>query len=120
MQIFQRREARIAILASTLALAGFPAPLERPEAQPPQFSYRLAATPYTAAICIARNARARGAGAEERTHGDSGMEVIVRSTAGPLATARIQRDGSFSNVSMVVTTLVADREAFARALMASC
>ncbi len=120
MQVFQRTETRIAILTTTLALAGCPAPLQRPE-PPPQFAYRIAATPYTAAICIARNARAGGNAAEERTHGDAGMEVVVRGSAGLLATARIARDGSFSNVSIAATPLVAgDRAAFARALMASC
>jgi len=120
MQIFPRGRAFVAILA-TLLLAGCPAPLERPEAPPPQFAYRIAATPYTAAICIGRNARSRGAAAEERTHGDSGMEVIVRGAGGPLATARILRDGSFSNVSLAVTPLApGDPAAFARGLMASC
>jgi hypothetical protein len=120
MQIFRRSAARIAIL-TTLALAGCPAPLERPEAPAPQFAYRIAATPYTAAICIARNARARGNAAEERTYGESGMEVVVRGTAGPLASARILRDGSFSNVSVTVTTSgPGDRAAFSQALLAGC
>jgi hypothetical protein len=121
MQIFQRREARIAILATALALAGCPAPLERPEEQPPQYSYRVASTPYAAAICIGRNAKARGQSAEERTYGESGMEVIVRGSGTPLATARIVRDGTFSSVSMTVTPQApGDRGAFSRALMAGC
>ncbi len=120
MQIFQRSGGFVAILA-TLSLAGCPAPLERPEAPPAQFAYRVAATPYTAAICIARNARSRGAAAEERTHGDSGMEVVVRGSGGLLATARILRDGSFSNVSLAVTPLApGDPGGFARGLMTSC
>jgi len=120
MQIFRASVARIAIL-TTFALAGCPAPLERPEPREPQFGYRIAATPYTAAICIARNAKARGHAAEERTYGDTGMEVVVRGTSGVLANARVLRDGSFSNVSMTVTTLVpGDRSAFSRTLMAGC
>jgi hypothetical protein len=120
MQIFQRGEARIAILTTTLALAGCPAPLERPEA-PPQYSYRIASTPYAAAICIGRNAKARGQSAEERTYGDSGMEVIVRGGGTPFATARIVRDGTFSSVLMTVTPQApGDRGAFSRALMAGC
>jgi hypothetical protein len=119
MQILQRGRAGIAIL-TTLGLAGCPAPMERPEA-PPQYVWRIASTPYAAAICIARNARSRGAMAEERTLGDSGMEVLVRGSSGSLATARILRDGSFSNVSMTVTHLApGDRAAFARSLMTSC
>ena len=119
MQIFQRNAAWIAILA-TLLLAGCPAPPERQEA-PPHYSYRIASTPYAAAICIGRNAKARGNSAEERTFGDSGMEVIVRGGGGHLATARIVRDGTFSNVSMAVTPQApGDRGAFSRALVAGC
>jgi hypothetical protein len=119
MQIFQRNAAGIAILAM-LVLAGCPAPLERPEA-PPQYSYRVASTPYAAAICIGRNAKARGQSAEERTYGESGMEVIVRGGGTPLATARIVRDGTFSSVLMTVAPQApGDRVAFSRALVAGC
>ena len=104
-----------------LALAGCPAPLERTEPAPPQYAYRIASTPYAAAICIGRNAKARGNAAEERTYGDSGMEVIVRGSGGHLATARIVRDGTFSSVSMSVAPQApGDRGAFSRALMAGC
>ena len=112
--------AAIAILA-TLLLAGCPAPLERAEPPPPQYSYRIASTPYAAAICIGRNAKARGYGAEERTYGQSGMEVIVRGGGGHFATARIVRDGTFSNVSLSFTPQApGDRGALSRALMTGC
>lgn len=52
------------------------------------------------------------------------MEVIVRShsaSGGTLAVAQIIRGGVFSTVSILVTALIgAEREGFARALMAGC
>lgn len=52
------------------------------------------------------------------------MEVIVRSggaSGGTLAVAQVIRDGVFSSVSILVTSLIgAERGGFARALMAGC
>ena len=103
-------------------LAGCVEQPERPAEPGEQFAFRVARTPYAAAICIGRNAKARsGAAAEERTLGESGMEVIVRSSGAVLADAKIVRDGTFSSVNVVVTRQAGgDRSGFARALVAGC
>ena len=103
-------------------LAGCVEQPERPADPGEQFAFRVARTPYAAAICIGRNAKARpGAAAEERTLGESGMEVIVRGSGAVLADAKIQRDGTFSSVNIVVTRQAgSDRGGFARALVAGC
>jgi hypothetical protein len=110
-----------AALAALLAAACAPAP-ERADPGD-RFAMRTAHTPYAAAICIARNARG-GAGrtAEERTVGESSTEVVVRAGNGEtLAIARIDNEGTFSRASVLVTPAVrADREGFARRLMAGC
>lgn len=96
---------------------------ERAPDQGDRFTFRTAHTPYSAAICIARNARGRaGTTAEERTVGESSTEVIVRVRGGEaLAVARVDNDGTFSNASILVTAAVrSDREAFARQLMQGC
>ena len=105
-----------------LTLAGCVEQPERPADPGEQFAFRVARTPYAAAICIGRNAKARpGAAADERTRGESGMEVIVRSSGAVLADAKIQRDGTFSIVNIVVTRQAgSDRSGFARALVAGC
>jgi len=105
-----------------LAAGCAPTP-ERPADRGEQFTYRIANSPYAAAICIARNARARaGNTAEERTVGASSTEVIVRGRGGEtLATARVDNDGTFSSAAVLVTPAVrADREGFARQLMQGC
>ena len=73
-------------------------------------------------MCIGKNAKARpGAAAEERTVGDSGMEVVVRGSGSTLAVAQIQRAGTFSSVNVLVASSVSgDRGAFARALVSGC
>ena len=119
------RMLRPAALLPALALCGCVQPPERPADESERFAFRSASTPYTAAICIGRNAKGRaGAAGEERTFGDSGMEVIVRprgGAGGTLAVAQIVRDGIFSSVTILVTKLSgADRGGFARALMAGC
>lgn len=91
-----------------------------------RFDFRIASTPYSAAICIARNARRHSADiiAEERLLDAGAMEVLVRSAAHPagtLAVARIRNDGVFSAVSIVVKALAgSDREAFARRMLGDC
>ena len=106
----------------TLMLAGCAEQPQRPADPGEQFAFKVARTPYAAAICIGRNAKARpGAAAEERTLGESGMEVIVRSSGTVLADAKIVRDGTFSSVNIVVTRQAgSDRSGFARALVAGC
>ena len=53
-------------------LAGCVEQPERPADPGEQFAFRVARTPYAAAICIGRNAKARpGAAAEERLREES-------------------------------------------------
>jgi starvation-inducible outer membrane lipoprotein len=91
-----------------------------------RFDFSSAHTPYAAAICIARNARAMGGGivGEERTLGDASTEVAVRPSAGSrdtLATAQIHRDGVLSKVSVYVGSGArGDAKTFAARLMAGC
>jgi starvation-inducible outer membrane lipoprotein len=88
--------------------------------------FTSAHTPYAAAICIARNARAMGGGivGEERTLGDSSTEVAVRPGAGSrdtLATAQIHREGVLSKVSVYVGSGVrGDARIFAAQLVKGC
>ena len=86
-----------------------------------RFAFQIARTPYSAAMCIGKNAKARSAAAEERLLGDSGMEVVVRGSGSTLAVAQIQRAGTLSNVNVLVGNSVSgDRAAFARSLVAGC
>ena len=113
-----------ACTAASLALVTGCAPApERPPLDPgDRFAFQVARTPYSAAMCIGKNAKARpGATAEERTLGESGMEVVVRSSGSTLAIAQIQRAGTLSDVSVLVGKSVSgDRGAFARSLVAGC
>lgn len=120
-------KTRARVLRSTafffmLMVAGCVEQPERRADPGEQFGFKVARTPYSAAICIGRNAKTRpGAVAEERTLGESGMEVIVRSAGAVLADAKILRDGTFSSVDIVVTRQAgSDRSGFARALVAGC
>jgi hypothetical protein len=116
------RVLRRSALLFMLMLAGCVEQPERRVDPGEQFGFKVARTPYAAAICIGRNAKTRpGAVAEERTLGESGMEVIVRSSDAVLADAKILRDGTFSSVNIVVTRQAgSDRSGFARALVAGC
>jgi len=125
MQKTVLRAVRLQGLLLAFALAGCAPVPERPPDQGERFTFRTASTPYSAAICIGRNAKGRsGVAGEERTLGASGMEVMVRSlsgSGGTLAVAQIVRDGIFSSVSILVTRLIGtDRAGFASALMAGC
>ena len=116
---------RLFALFLAFGAAGCVQPPERPVDREERFAFRTARTPYAAAICIGRNAKGRsGVTAEERLLGETSMEVVVRSgsrSGDTLAVAQVIRDGSFSNVSILVTKLVrADGDGFARALMAGC
>lgn len=106
-----------------LAVAACAPTPERPPDQGDRFAFRTAHTPYSAAICIARNMRGRsGMSAEERTVGGSSTEVVVRAQGGEiLAVARVDDDGTFSRASVLVTPAVrSDRAGFARQLMQGC
>ena len=91
-----------------------------------QFEFTSANTPYSAAICIARNAKAMGGGVvgEERLLGDSSNEVVVRPASGSrdtLATVQIHRDRVMSKAIVSVSRSVrTDAKAFADRLMAGC
>ena len=92
-----------------------------------RFQFTSASTPYSAAICISRNANARGGGVsgQERMLGDADMEVVVRDAPGTqgntLAVAQIRRGSPISDVTISVSpSLRGDRRAFARQLMAGC
>lgn len=89
------------------------------------YAFESGRTPYSAAICIARNAKGMaGLTAEERLQGDAAWEVLVRQSwrgAGTLAVADIQPRGSGSIVSIRFTSAQPDQpETFARRLMADC
>jgi hypothetical protein len=110
-----------AAVCLTLVTGCAPAP-ERPLDSGDRFAFQMARTPYSAAMCIGKNARARsGAVAEERTLGDSGMEVVVRGSGSTLAVAQIQRSGTFSDVNVLVgKSMSGDRSAYARSLVSGC
>ena len=119
---YPRHRSFIGIAFVLAAAACAPTP-ERPADQGDRFTFRTAHTPYTAAICIARNMRGRsGMSAEERAVGGSSTEVIVRARGGEiLAVARVDDDGTFSKSSVLVTPAVrSDRAGFARQLMNGC
>ena len=109
-----------------LAVAGCATSPEGVVKEGARFDFSSALTPYAAAICIARNARAMGGGitGEERTLGDSSTEVAVRPSSGSsdtLATAQINRGGLVSQVSVFVGRGVrSDAKGFAQRLMAGC
>ena len=125
MVVKPARALRLLAPFLVLALSGCAPTPERPVDPGERFAFRTARTPYSAAICIARNAKERpGVAAEERLLGETSMEVVVRSGGGSgrtLAVAQIIREGVFSSVSILVTALIrAEREGFARALVAGC
>lgn len=118
----------VAIVAWLLVLgtAGcLPAPEDKVEAVKP-FNFESGRTPYSAAICITRNARSRFANitAEEKLLGEASWEVIVRElgrTAGTLAVAEVHNNGIGSTISVRVTALLkGDHENFARQLLSDC
>ncbi len=88
------------------------------------FGFNSANTPYAAAICIARNAKAMGAAGQERLLGDASTEVVVRPSSGSrdtLAMAQIHRDGVLSKVSVFVGRAAgSDAKGFASKLMTGC
>jgi hypothetical protein len=120
---------RFAAPLVALALLGVAGCAQTPEQaidQGDRFNFSSALTPYSAAICIGRNVKARGgASAEERLLSEADMEVVVRDSPGTggdtLAVAQIRRGNPISSVTVSVTTSVrGDRQAFARQLMAGC
>lgn len=92
-----------------------------------RFDFPTALTPYSAAICIARNARSYSSTAfgEERTLDQSSMEVAVyqaKSSRDMLALAQIHRgQGAISTVTIWVSRAVrGDRQALAKHLIHQC
>ena len=121
---------KIAALFGAIVILGFAGCAQTPEQaveQGDRFSFTSALTPYPAAICIGRNAKARGGGvsAEERLLDASDMEVVVRDSPGTrgdtLAVAQIRRGNPLSAVTVSVSrSMRGDRGAFARQLMSGC
>jgi len=115
----------LAVLA-LLALAGCAQTPQEAIDQGDRFNFTSALTPYSAAICINRNANARGdVSGQERMLGEVDMEVVVRDSPGTrgntLAVAQIRRGNPISSVTVsVITSVRGDRQAFARQLMAGC
>lgn len=116
---------RIAVPLAALALLGLAGCAQTPEQavdRGDRFNFTSALAPYSAAICIGRNVKARGgASAEERLLGEADMEVVVRDGGNTLAIAQIQRGNPISSVSVWVTPSVrGDRKGYAQQLMAGC
>ena len=115
----------LAVLA-LLALAGCAQTPQEAIDQGDRFNFTSALTPYSAAICINRNANARGdVSGQERMLGEVDMEVVVRDSpetrGNTLAVAQIRRGNPISSVTVsVITSVRGDRQAFARQLMAGC
>jgi hypothetical protein len=121
-----RIAASLALLIP-LVLAGCVQTPEQAIDRGERFNFTSAHAPYSAAICIGRNANGRGGGvsAQERLLGESDMEVVVRDSPGTrgdtLAVAHIRRGNPLSTVSVWVTSSVrGNRQAFARQLMSGC
>ena len=120
---------RIAAPIAALVVLGLAGCVQTPEQavdQGDRFNFTSVLTPYSAAICIARNVKARGGGvsAEERLLGESDMEVVVRDSLGTrgdtLAVAQIRRGNPISTVTVSVSRSVRDRQSLARQLMSGC
>lgn len=109
-----------------LGLGGCAQTPEQAIEQGDRFNFTSAHAPYSAAICIGRNAKARGGGvsAQERLLGESDMEVVVRDSPGTrgdtLAVAQIRRGNPLSAITVSVNRSVRDRQGFARQLMSGC
>ena len=121
---------KIAALIGTVVVLGLAGCVQTPEQaidEGERFNFTSAHAPYSAAICIGRNAKARGGGvsAQERLLGESDMEVVVRDSPGTrgdtLAVAQIRRGNPLSTVTISVPRSVrGDRRAFAQQLMTGC
>jgi hypothetical protein len=121
---------RIVALAGTLTLLVLAGCVQTPEQtidDGERYTFTSAHTPYSAAICIGRNAKARGGGtsAQERLLGESDMEVVVRDSPGTsgdtLAVAQIRRGNPLSTVTVSVSrSLRGDRRSFAQQLLSGC
>jgi hypothetical protein len=110
-----------------LGLAGCVQTPEQAIDEGERFNFTSAHSPYSAAICIGRNVKARGGGvsAQERLLGESDMEVVVRDSPGTrgdtLAVAQIRRGNPLSTVTISVPrSMRGDRRAFAQQLMSGC
>jgi hypothetical protein len=118
MRRFVRLWPPLVLLASAGCVLAPPAPPAKP------FIYESGRTPYSVAICIARNAkRLPGVTAEERLLGESGWEVVVRETGAgdALAVAEAANRGRGSAVSLrVIQAPDRNPRAFAERLMADC
>ncbi|HEX6003782.1 MAG TPA: hypothetical protein VFZ14_07285 [Burkholderiales bacterium] len=118
MQRLTRLWPPFVLLASAGCVQAPPATSTEP------FTFESGRTPYSIAICIARNAkRLPGITAEERLLGVSGWEVVVREAAGSdaLAVAEAANRGSGSALSLrVIQAPDRNPRAFAERLIADC
>lgn len=113
------------ITGAVLLIAGCATAPEGLLDQGERFEFSTARTPYTAAICIARNANGMGGGiaGQERTLGDSSTEVVVRPSRGArdtIAIVQIHYVGPLSKVTVSVNRSQSGRAAFAKRLMDGC
>jgi hypothetical protein len=111
--------------ASLLALVGLGCAQAPPVDKVKPYSFETGRTPYSAAICIARNAKGMpGITAEERLQGDAAWEVLVReasSGSATLAVADIRPRASGSVVTIQSASVQrADARPFAQRLMSDC
>lgn len=111
--------------ASLLALVGLGCAQAPPADRARPYSFETGRTPYSAAICVARNAKSMpGVTAEERLQGDVAWEVLVRETSSgsaALAIADIQPRGSGAIVTIRSTSVQrGDARSFAQRLMSDC
>lgn len=105
-----------------LATAGC---VQAPHVAREPFMFESGRTPYSAAICISRNAKSLpDVTAEERLLGESAWEVVVRESTGAastLAVAEAHNRATGSLVSLrVMRSQRGEEAAFARRLLADC
>ena len=113
------RNAVSALMVSIVAGCA-QAPIEKMEAH----TFESGRTPYSAAICIARNTRSTpGMSAEERIQGNAAWEVVIRESgrSAPVAVADVQPRGAGSVVSVRVADVSRSAAAsFAQRLLSDC
>ena len=112
-------------VASMLLVAGCATSPEGLLDQGNNFSFDTLRTPYTASICIARNANAMGGGVhgQERTLRESETEVVVRPSRGSsdtIAIVQIKYVGPHSTAVVSVNSSQSNRAALAKRLMGDC
>lgn len=113
---------RIIALIGLLACAGCVQPPAPPTPPAKPFLFESGRTPYSAAICIARNAaKLANIAAEERILGESAWEVVVRAGTVTVAVAEAHNRGAGSLVTLrVARAYRGDPAALAQRLLSDC